>query len=157
VVVIAVQIIEDARRGELLERHLRHDLADLLERARAAGEGDECVAELDHLRLALGHVARDDERRDLVIFVALVDEKLRFHAGHFAARAQHAFGERTHQAVFRTAVDKGAAALADEVAKRAHGRFERWIVAAARAEIYGDIHRKKFLSVQNRCRYSITV
>ena len=35
----------------------------------------ECTLNLDgHLRLALGHVARDDERRDLVILVALVDE-----------------------------------------------------------------------------------
>ena len=30
-------------------------------------------------------------------------------------------------------------------------------VAAARTEIYGDIHRKQSLSVKNDCRYSTTV
>lgn len=49
VVVVPIQVVQNARRTQMPQRHGGHDLGNLLERARAARKCDERIAELDHL------------------------------------------------------------------------------------------------------------
>ena len=134
-VVVAVEVIEDARRVQLPERNTRHHLRDLLERARAARKGDERIAQLQHLRLALRKVARDDELGQLVVQKALIHKNLRLDARRPAARGEHALGERAHEPVFRPAIDERVAALADPAAERAHRVAQCGVIARVRAQI----------------------
>ena len=92
-----IQVVQDARCAQVPERTHGHDLRDLLKRAGPAGEGDERLTELDHLRLAFGHVFRDDQLRQSVVQEARVDEKLRLHTRHTPAGGQNAVRQRAHQ------------------------------------------------------------
>ena len=56
-----VEVIEDARLGQLIQADLRHHFADFLQCARAAGEGDEHVAQFDHAGTAFRDVRHDDQ------------------------------------------------------------------------------------------------
>ena len=94
--VVTVQVVEDARRVQMLQRHLGHDLCDLLQRSRAAGEGDKGIAEFDHLALALRHVLGHDELSQAVMLEFALDEAARLDAGHFSAGAQNAVRDRAH-------------------------------------------------------------
>ena len=84
-VVVAVEIVEDAGRIQLPERHHGHDLCDLFQRPGAAGKRHECIAQLDHLRLALGHILRDDEFGQTVVLQLLFHKEPRFHPSHLPA------------------------------------------------------------------------
>ena len=61
IVVESVEIVEDARLGQLVQADLRHHLADFLQCARAAGEGDEHVAQFDHARAAFCDIRHDGQ------------------------------------------------------------------------------------------------
>ena len=125
----------------MAQRDLGHDLGDLFQRARAAGEGDERVAQLDHLRLALGHVAGDDQLVDVVVDEARIHEKLRLHAGDMPAGGQHALRQHAHQAGLRPAIDQRVAALPDPSPQLAHRVAEPRVAALVRAQINCDVHR----------------
>ena len=139
-VIVAVEVVKDARRVQLPERDAGHHLRDLLERARAAGEGDERIAQLQHLRLALREVARHDQLRQPVVQEALIDKEARLDARHLAARGEHALGECAHEPVCRPAVDKRVAALADPAAKCAHRVAQRRVIARVCAQIDCNVH-----------------
>ena len=111
--VVTVQVVEDARRVQMLQRHLGHDLCDLLERPRAAGEGDKGIAELDHLALALRHVLSHDELSQAVVLEFALDKTPRLDADHFSAGAQNAVRDRAHQAGSGAAVDQRVSAFAE--------------------------------------------
>ena len=141
-VVVAVEVIEDARRAQLPERNAGHHLRDLLERTRAARKGDERIAQLQHFRLALRKVARDDELGQLVVQKALIHKNLRLDARRPAARGEHALGERAHEPVFRPAIDERVAALADPAAERAHRVAQCGVIARVRAQIDRNVHNR---------------
>ena len=86
VVVVTVQVVQDARRAQMAQRHGRHDLGNLLERARTARKGDERIAELDHLGLTLGHITRHDQVVDTIVLKLGLDKKARLHTGHAQGR-----------------------------------------------------------------------
>ena len=60
-------------------------LCDLFQRPGAAGKRHECIAQLDHLRLALGHILRDDEFGQTVVLQLLFHKEPRFHPSHLPA------------------------------------------------------------------------
>ena len=80
------------------QRHRGHDLGNLLERACPTGKGDERIAELNHLGLALRHITRHDEVVDTVMLKLGLDKKARLNTRHVSTRLEYAIGECTHQA-----------------------------------------------------------
>ena len=96
--IVAVQIVQDAGGFQVLERHLGHHLRDLFQCPGAAGERNESIPQLDHLRLALRHVLRDDQIGQAVVLQLPLHEELRLHAGHLAARCEDTVGQHPHQA-----------------------------------------------------------
>ena len=139
-VIIPIEVVQDAGSLQLLQGHLGHDLGNLLQGAGAAGEGDEGVAQLDHFRLAPGHVLRDDEPGQTVVLIACVHEKLRLHTGDLAAGFQNAPGQAAHKTGFGPAVDQGVAAGPDPPAQLTDGALQRRVIAPAGAKINGDVH-----------------
>ena len=122
------------------QRHGGHDLGNLLERARTAREGDERVAELDHLGLTLSHIARHDEVVDTVMLKLGLDKKARLNTRHVSTCLEYAIGERTHQARFGPAVHEHVATAANPGAKLPHRRQKRRVVTDAGTQVYRDIH-----------------
>ena len=61
IIVESVEVIEDARLGQLIQADLLHHFADFLQCARAAGEGDEHVAQFDHAGTGFRDVRHDDQ------------------------------------------------------------------------------------------------
>ena len=122
------------------QRHRGHHLGNLLERARPTGKGNECIAELDHLGLALGHVARHDEIVDTVVLKLGLDKKARLHTRHVSACLEHAIGERAHQSRLGPAVYQRVAVGANPVSQLLHRGQKRRVVADVRAQVYRDIH-----------------
>ena len=96
-VVIAVEIIENARCIQMVQRQLAHHLGNLLERARTARKGDERVSKLDHFGFAIGHILGDDQLGQTVQLQLLLDKKARLYADYLAACGQCARRDRTHQ------------------------------------------------------------
>ena len=139
-VIIPIEVVQDAGSLQLLQGHLGHDLGNLLQGTGAAGEGNEGVAQLDHFRLAPGHVLRDDEPGQTVVLIACVHEKLRLHTGDLAAGFQNAPGQAAHKTGFGPAVDQGVAAGPDPLAQLTDGALQRRVVAPAGAKINGDVH-----------------
>ena len=122
------------------QRHGRHDLGNLLERARAAREGNEGITKLDHLGLALGHVARHDEVVDAIVLKLGLDKKARLHARHVSTGIEHAIGERAHQARLGPAVYQRVSVSANPVAQLLHRGQKRRVIADAGTQVYRDIH-----------------
>ena len=77
VIVETVEIVENARLRQLVKANLRHNLTDLLQRSRAAGEGDEHVAKLDHASTPFGDVRHDGELGQILVRDTLVHERRR--------------------------------------------------------------------------------
>jgi hypothetical protein len=88
-------------------------LEELLERARAAGQHHERVAQLGHPHLALVHVRDDLEARQVVVSDLLVDERLGDHSDHLAARRAARARHRAHQPDVAAAVDQSEAGAGD--------------------------------------------
>ena len=140
IVVEAVEIIENARLGQLSEADFRHDLADLLQSARAAGKGDERIAKLDHARATLGDVRHYDQFGQSRVRDTSVREHLCLYAGYFAAVGQHGIGDIRHQPLVGSAVHQTVAAVRDPCAQFLNGFLVGRIIAFMRAEIHGDVH-----------------
>ena len=86
--VVTVQVVEDARRIQMLQRHLGHDLCDLLERPCSAGEGDKGVSPSSIiLRLRSRHVLGHDEPGQAVVLEFALDKTPRLDAGHLSRRS----------------------------------------------------------------------
>ena len=122
------------------QRHRGHDLGNLLERARATGKGNERIAELDHLGLALRHITRHDKIVDTVMLKLGLDKKARLHARHMTTSIKYAIGERTHQARFGPAVYQRVSVGANPVAQFLHRRQKCWVIAGAGTQIHGNVH-----------------
>ena len=129
VVVVTVQVIQDARSTQVPQRHSGHDLGNLLERARPAGKGDEHIAELNHLGFALGHIARHDKVVDAVMLKLGLDKKARLNTRHVSAGIEHAIGERAHQARFGPAVYQ-----------RVYRGQKCRVIASVGTQVHGDVH-----------------
>ena len=94
-------------------------LEQLLERADAAGQGEERVGQIGHHRLALVHRVDDVQRRHAGMADLARHQRLRDHAGHLAAGRQHLVGDDAHQADVAAAVDEVVPALGQRAAQDA--------------------------------------
>lgn len=139
-VIIPVQIIENARHAQMLERNLAHDFGDFLQRARSAGECNERFAQLDHLRLALGHILRHDQLRKPVEQIARIDEKLRLYTDCLSTCIQNALRDFTHKSTFGAAVNQRVPVCTDPMTKFANRVAQGGIVSFVCAEIDRNIH-----------------
>lgn len=74
-------------------RHHGHDLCNPLPASRCRGKRHECIAQLDHLRLALAHGVADEKLGQVVLGHAGLDEEGGLHADNgraaFDGRARH--------------------------------------------------------------------
>ena len=130
--VVALDVEQAA--GLLVQAELRpgEDLAELLERAEAAGQRDEAVREIGHALLALVHRGGDDQFGQAVVGQLLAPQPLRDDADRLSAGRKHRLGHRAHHANAAAAEDKGDAA-SRRTAGRPHarrrdtpGRFLGW-------------------------------
>ena len=138
--VVAIKIIEDTGGDKLMESDTGHHLADLLQGAKAAGKGDEGIAQLDHFGAALWKIAGDIKVGQPLVLEVLLHEEGDLHAGDFPAGLQGAFRQSAHQAGPGAAVDEGMATFTDPAAKGADDGIQLWIITGGGAEINGDIH-----------------
>ena len=114
--------------GVIAERVPRPGLEQLVERADPAGQRDEPVAQLGHLRLALVHVGDGVQLGQAGMRDLMVDQCLRDNAIDLAARLQHRIGDNAHQAEPSAAIDHLDAApghLSHQVARHARRRPDR--------------------------------
>ena len=133
----------------MLERHLGHHLRDLFQCPGAAGERNESIPQLDHLRLALRHVLRDDQIGQAVVLQLSLHEELRLHAGHLAARCEDTVGQHPHQAAAGAAIDQRVSALPDPFAQFLHRRFQCRVRSLVCPKINCNVHRFSFLRMES--------
>ena len=95
-------------------QHLEH----LVERAEAAGQGDETVGQVEHARLALVHVGDDLEPGQAGVGDLPADQLLGDDADDFAAGRECGIGDDAHQADVAAAVDQRQAVLRQARAQR---------------------------------------
>jgi hypothetical protein len=141
------QGIEEARRVEqddraVVEAELAEgeDLAELLEGAEAAGEGDEGVAVAVEAGLARAHVVDALHLDVRMMDVAAIDEVAQDHPAHAAARGERRVGDGAHEADLRAAVHEEVAAPGDLRAERARRADVRLADPPARAAEDRDAH-----------------
>ena len=79
--------------GPHVQAHASEDLRDFLEGSHASRQRHECIAQLDHLRLALAHGVADEKLGQVVLGHAGLDEEGGLHADNecaaFDGRARH--------------------------------------------------------------------
>ena len=125
----AVDVGEQHRLGvpaELLPGHL---LDQFLQRADAAGQGDERVGAFEHQPLALVHVGRDDHFLNARQHMFAGSQKIRNDAGDGAAVIQRGFGDRAHQADRTAAIDEADIVLGESLSQ-GDGSFDKAGVGA---------------------------
>ena len=151
---VAAHVEEAERLGVQAELVPRVDLEQLLERADPAGQRDEGVGELGHLRLALVHRVDHAQVGQAGMRDLAVDERLRDHAGHAAAALERGVGERAHQADLGAAVDELDPAVGQPVADVAGGGAVREVRSGARPGEDADApHFRNFFDRQIRRRW----
>ena len=138
VVVVAVDVEQADRLVVVAELAPGPDLVQLLQRADAAGQGDEGVGALGHHLLAHVHGRHHVQFvqagvADLALHQAFGDD-----ADHAAAGGQRGVGHLAHQADLAAAVDQLPAARADGLAERARRRGVGRPRAVARAAVDAD-------------------
>ena len=107
--------------AELLPGHL---FDQFLQRADAAGQGDECIGMLEHQPLALVHVRRDDHFLNASQHMFPGPEEVRNDPGHGAAMVQRGFGDRTHQPDRSTAINQPDIVLGENL-PQGEGGFDK--------------------------------
>ncbi len=95
------------------------DLEEFIERAVAAGQGEEGVGQLGHEGLAVVHALDDVQLGELLVGELAFDERLRDDADGFAAGVAHGVGENAHEADVPGAEDQADAAPGQERAEPA--------------------------------------
>ena len=88
----------------------------LVHRADAAGQREECIRQIAHQELALGHRAHHVQLRQAGVADFAVDQHLRDHADDATAGRQRCIGERSHEADAPAAVDEREPAPGDQLA-----------------------------------------
>ena len=121
--------------AELLPGQLLHQF---LQRADAAGQGDEGVGTLEHQPLALVHVGRDDHLLNALQGVLAGGQKVRDDAGDGAAMIEHGGRHRAHQPDRTAAIDEADVVLGEGLAQCDGGFDEAGIGAGAGAAIDTD-------------------
>ena len=103
-------VAAELRPGELLDQ--------LLQRADAAGQGDEGVGALEHRALALMHVARDDKLLGEPPWTSRAWSGIPgMMPVDLAAVLEHGVGERAHQADRAAAIDEPDAVFGKDLAE----------------------------------------
>ena len=101
---VAVHVEESDGLGVDAELLPGPDLEQLLQGARTAGEGDECLRELAHPKLALVHVRYDVEACEAIVRDLVVHERAGHHPVDRAARSERGVGQHSHQTHLAAAV-----------------------------------------------------
>ena len=136
----------------LRELHPGHLLDELLERADAAGQGDEGIRAFEHQALAGMHVGDDDMLLCLAQQRVAVGQELRDDAGDMAAGVEHGMRQGPHQTAPATAVDEADVVRRHGCTKRAGSRRVARIVAARRAAVDADIPQQRLTLRHLRAR-----
>ena len=121
--------------AKLLPRQL---LDQFLERADAAGQGNEGVRAFEHQPLAFMHVVGHDQLLRPGRRMFAFGEKIRDDAGDGSAMFQRRAGHRTHQSDRAAAIDEPDAAFGQRLAKSRCSFDEMGICTGAGAAIDTD-------------------
>jgi hypothetical protein len=123
-------VLSKLEPGELLDQ--------LLERADAAGQRDECVGALEHLAFALVHVARDHHVARAFERVLARHQEVGNHPRDRTARIHRSVRHRAHQPDPAAAIDHVDFLAREDLPKLAGGRDIHGIVARRRPAIDAD-------------------
>lgn len=137
--VIEVCGVEQTHRlGVVTDLRPAHRLPQFVHRPGAAGQGDEAVGDIGERLFALVHRAHDVKLGAAAMRDLGIDQRLRDHADHLAARLQRRVGNRAHQPQPPAAIDHPDPALGEGTADETGILDIDGIARGGRAAIDGE-------------------
>src|SRR5262245_323754 len=120
----------------------RDDLAELLERTKAAGHCHECIRELRHRCLAVVHRVHDAKIGQGTMRELARDQRVRDHANRVTARLEHGVSNDTHEVNAASAKDETNSSPHHLTAKLYRRLCVLWVVPRTGSAEHADAAKR---------------